>query len=99
MSDPIRRFSLVLLANFLPASDREENPATALLLQLPIFYPNLEIHAVAADAALGYDVFLHTVYTKLHARRVVDLRAHQSDQACPDSPLVQRHSSGAKAVS
>jgi hypothetical protein len=80
LPDPIRRFSLVLLDDFLPASDREENPATALLLQLPIFYPDLEIDAVAGDAGLGYDIFLHTVYAKLHARRVVDLRAHSTDQ-------------------
>jgi hypothetical protein len=80
LPDPIRRFSLVLLDDFLPASDREENPATALLLQLPIFYPDLEIDAVAGDAGLGYEVFLHTVYANLHARRVVDLRAHQTDQ-------------------
>ena len=80
LPDPIRRFSLVLLDDFLPASDREENPATALLLQLPIFYPDLKIDAVAGDAGLGYDVFLHTVYANLHARRVVDLRAHQTDQ-------------------
>ncbi len=80
LPDPIRRFSLVLLDDFLPANEREENPATALLLQLPIFYPDLEIDAVAGDAGLGYDIFLHTVYAKLHARRVVDLRAHQTDQ-------------------
>jgi len=80
LADPIRRFSLVLLDDFLPANDREEIPATALLLQLPIFYPHLKIDAVAGDAGLGYDIFLHTVYAKLHARRVVDLRAHQTDQ-------------------
>ena len=80
LPDPIRRFSLVLLDDFLPANDREEIPATALLLQLPIFYPDLKIDAVAGDKGLGYDIFLHTVYAKLHARRVVDLRAHQTDQ-------------------
>ena len=80
MPDPILRFSLVLLDDFLPASDREENPATALLLQLPIFYPDLKIDAVAGDAGPGYDVFLHPVYANLHARRGVDLRAHQTDQ-------------------
>jgi len=80
LPDPIRRFSLVLLDDFLPANEREEIPATALLLQLPIFYPDLEIDAVAGDAGFGYDIFLHTVYTHLHARRVVDLRAHPTDQ-------------------
>ena len=72
LADPIRRFSLILLDDFLPANDREEIPATTLLLQLPIFYPDLEIDAVAGDAGLGYDIFLHTVYAKL--------RAHQTDQ-------------------
>ncbi len=80
LTDPARRFSLVLLDDFLPANEREEIPATALLLQLPIFYPDLEIDAVAGDAGFGYDIFLHTVYTHLHARRVVDLRAHQTDR-------------------
>jgi hypothetical protein len=80
LPDPNRRFSLVLLDDFLPANEREENPAAALLLQLPIFYPDLVIDAVAGDAGLGYDIFLHTVYAKLHARRVVDLRAHPTDQ-------------------
>ena len=87
LPDPIRRFSLVLLDDFLPANDREEIPATALLLQLPIFYPDLEIDAVAGDAGLGYDIFLHTVYANLHARRVVDLRAHQTDQDKTQWPL------------
>jgi len=88
LPDPARRFSLVLLDDpsinsghrFLPANEREEIPATALLLQLPIFYPDLEIDAVAGDAGFGYDIFLHTVYTHLHARRVIDLRAHQTDR-------------------
>ena len=80
LTDPARRFSLVLLDDFRPANEREEIPATALLLQLPIFYPDLEIDAVAGDAGFGYDIFLHTVYTHLHARRVVDLRAHQTDR-------------------
>jgi len=61
LPDPIRRFSLVLLDDFLSANEREENPATALPLQLPIFYPDLEIDAVTGDAGLGYGVFLHTV--------------------------------------
>lgn len=52
LPDPIRRFSLVLLDDFLPANDREEIPATALLLQLPIFYPDLEIYALQAN---GFD--------------------------------------------
>lgn len=75
-----RRFSVVLLGDFLAASAREENPAAALLLQLETFYPDLQVDAVAGDAGFGYQVFLHTVYDHLHARRVVDLRASKSDR-------------------
>lgn len=74
-----RRFSVVLLGDFLAASHREENPAAALLRQLEIFYPDLQVDAVAGDAGVGYEVFLHTVYDHLRARRVVDLRADKSD--------------------
>jgi hypothetical protein len=80
VADPVRRFSLILLDDFLPANARLENPATALLLQLHTFYPDLTVDAVAGDAAFGYEVFLHAVYDHLHARRVIDLRSHQTDQ-------------------
>ena len=53
---------------------------TAPLLQLPTFYPDLHVDAVAGDAAFGYDLVLHIVYSELHARRVIDLRSHQTDQ-------------------
>jgi hypothetical protein len=79
LAEPQRRFSLVLLDDFLSANTREENPAAALLLQLSLFYPDLVVHTVAGDAGLGYYAFLHACYL-LHARRVVDLRADPSDQ-------------------
>jgi hypothetical protein len=79
LADPDRRFHLTLLADFLAANEREEVPGTALLLQLPRFYPDLHLDAVAGDAGFGYEVFLHAVYT-LGARRVVDLRAHTTDR-------------------
>jgi hypothetical protein len=79
LADPKRRFSLVLLDDFLPANAREENPAAALLLQLSLFYPDLVLHTVAGDAGLGYYAFLHACYL-LRARRVVDLRADPGDQ-------------------
>jgi hypothetical protein len=63
----------------MPANAREENPAAALLSQLPVFYPSLAVDAVAGDAGFGYDVFLDLVYNTLHARRVVDLRSHTTD--------------------
>jgi len=79
LADTARRFDIILLDDFRPANEREENPATALLLQLPAFYPDLQPDTVAGDAGLGYDVFLHTVY-QLGAKRVIDLRAHPTDQ-------------------
>ena len=85
-AEPKRRFSLVLLDDFMPASAREENPAAALLLQLARFYPDLVVDVVAADAGLGYYAFLHACYT-LGARRVVDLRADPSDHNKPQWTL------------
>ena len=79
LADPNRRFHLTLLQDFLTANEREEVPGTALLQQLPRFYPHLRLDAVAGDAGFGYEVFLHAVYT-LGAKRVVDLRAHISDR-------------------
>ena len=78
LADPQRRFSVVLLDDFLSANEREENPAAALLLQLPLFYPDLVVAVVAGDAGLGYYAFLHACYL-LGAKRVVDLRADRSD--------------------
>jgi hypothetical protein len=60
LADPVRRFHLALLEDFLAANEREEVPGTALLLQLSLFYPDLRLDAVAGDAGFGYDVFLHT---------------------------------------
>jgi hypothetical protein len=78
-ADPLRRFSLVLLDDFMSANAREENPATALLLQLARFYPDLTVAVVAGDAGLGYYAFLHACY-QLKAKRVVDLRADPTDK-------------------
>jgi hypothetical protein len=64
----------------LPANQREEVPASALLLQLGDHYPDLQVQAVAGDAGYGYPVFLQAVYDQLQARRVVDLRGHPTDQ-------------------
>jgi len=77
--DPQRRFSLTLLDDLRPANQREEVPASALLLQLQDHYPDLHVDAVAGDAGYGFEVFLHTVYAHLHARRVVNLRRHATD--------------------
>jgi hypothetical protein len=77
--DPQRRCSFTLLDDLRPANQREEVPASALLLQLAGHYPDLQVDAVAGDAGYGFEVFLHTVYAHLHARRVVNLRAHPTD--------------------
>jgi hypothetical protein len=78
--DRERRFSITLLDDVLPANQREEKPGSALLLQLAETYPDLKIDAVAGDAGFGYEVFLHTIYGHLQARRVVALRSHKTDE-------------------
>jgi hypothetical protein len=80
LSDVARRFSLVLSDDFRPANEREELPIAAQLLQLATLYPTLHVDAVAGDAGFGYDLILHLVHAKLRARRVIDLRAHETDQ-------------------
>jgi hypothetical protein len=80
LADPQRRFSITLLSDVLPANRREEVPAAALLLQLGKYYPDLVVDAVAGDAGLGFEVFLHTTYSHLRARRVIAQRRHSSDE-------------------
>jgi hypothetical protein len=79
LADPERRFSITLLDDVRPANQPEAIPASALLLQLDEHYPDLQVDAVAGDAGFGFEVFLHTVYDRLQARRVVNLRRHQTD--------------------
>ena len=79
LADPQRRFSLVLLDHFQSANLREEVPATALIQYLPISYSDLALWGVAGDAAFGYDLTLTAIYD-LGAKRLVDLRAHETDQ-------------------
>ena len=78
LADPVRRYHVTLLTDFLPANAREEIPAAALVQQLPLFYPDLHLDTFVGDAGFGYDVVLHTVYQS-GARRVVDLRHHPTD--------------------
>lgn len=85
-AEPLRRFSFVLLDDFLPANAREENPSAALLLQLQHFYPDLKLDVVAGDAGLGYFSFLHATF-QLGAKRVVDLRADPSDRLKEEWPI------------
>jgi hypothetical protein len=80
LADPQRRCSLVLLAHLQSAEAAEELPATAQLLALAQLYPSLHVATVAGDAGFGYERPLHTIYATLHARRVIDLRAHETDK-------------------
>jgi len=79
LADPLRRTSFVLLDHVCSAPEREENPAAALLRQVPTFYPTLHLDMTAGDAGLGYAAYLRTAYD-LGAKRVVDLRAHNTDK-------------------
>jgi hypothetical protein len=87
LADPQRRCSIVLVHHFQSAEASEEPPATAELLALAQLYPTLRVAAVAGDAAFGYERPLHVIYATLHARRVVDLRSHDTDKAQTDWPL------------
>ena len=80
LADSQRRFSLIVQDHVQPANLHEEEPVAALLRQLHHHYPSLQVDAVAGDAGFGYDCVLHTIYQDLHARRLVDLRAHATDQ-------------------
>jgi hypothetical protein len=80
LADPQRRFGVTLFDDVRPANGHEDVPSAALLLQLKSHYPDLHVDAVAGDAGLGFDAFLHTVYAHVHARRVVDRRRHLTDQ-------------------
>lgn len=79
LADPLRRFHLILADHFSPANARQEVPFAAQLLQLSSLYPSLHVRDVAADAAFGYFSVLNVVYHHLHARRLIDLRAHETD--------------------
>ena len=80
LADPDRRFSITLLDDVRPANGHEDVPCAALLLQIENQYPDLHVNAVAGDAGFGFDVFLHTIYARLHALRVVDRRCNPTDQ-------------------
>jgi hypothetical protein len=79
LADPIRRTSFVLLDHVGAAPEREENPAAALLRQVPSAYPTLHLHMTAGDAGLGYAAYLRSAYD-LAVKRVIDLRADDSDK-------------------
>jgi hypothetical protein len=80
LADPTRRFHIILADHFSPANARQEVPFAAQLLQLSSLYPTLHVKDVSGDAAFGYSCVLRVVREDLKARRVIDLRAHQSDR-------------------
>ena len=80
LADAQRRFSITLLSDVRPANEHEDVPSAALLMQLKNYYPDLLVDAVAGDAGLGFESFLHTIFSHLHARRVVDQRQHATDR-------------------
>lgn len=80
LADPTRRFHIILMDFFSPANARQHAPFAAQLLQLPARYPSLHVKDVVGDAAFGYPCVLRVVHEDLEARRVIDLRAHQTDR-------------------
>jgi hypothetical protein len=80
LADPDRRFHVVLADDFHPANQPEPPPVAAIYKQLPDWYPSLNVDVVSGDAAYGTTLILQTVYHDLCARRVIDLRAHETDK-------------------
>ena len=86
LCDPRWRTNWVLSSDFQPANAPEEPTATERLKKLPHHYPWLRIKAVAGDSAFGYEPFLNQVYA-LGAKRIIDLRSHDSDKDATLWPL------------
>jgi len=80
LSDAARHFSLVLFDDVCAANAYEPYPIAAHLLQLSTVYPTLHVDTVAGDANFGHDLILQLVHDQLGARRVIDLRAHETDR-------------------
>jgi len=80
LADPTRRFHVTLMGAFYSANTHQHAPFAAQLLQLASLYPSLHVKDVVGDAAFGYPCVLRIVHDDLEARRVIDLRAHQTDR-------------------
>jgi hypothetical protein len=87
LSDAARHFSLVLFDDVCSANAYEPYPIAAHLLQLATVYPTLQVDAVAGDANFGHDLILHLVHDHVRARRVIDLRTHETDHDKSQWPL------------
>ncbi len=83
-----RRTHYPLRCDYRPANDGECAPMTALLAQLLPAYaaPSsvvpvaLKVATTVGDSAFGQEPALSLIYRDLHARRVLDLRAHTCDK-------------------
>jgi len=87
LADAARHCSLILFDDVCAANAYEPYPIAAHLLQLPTVYPTLHVEAVAGDANFGHDLILRLVHHQVRARRVIDLRAHETDRDKSQWPL------------
>jgi hypothetical protein len=87
LTDAARHCSVILFDHVCAANAYEPHPIAAHLLQLATVYPTLHVEAVAGDANFGHELILHLVHHHLRARRVIDLRAHETDRDKTQWPL------------
>jgi hypothetical protein len=87
LADAARHCSLILFDDVCAANAYEPYPIAAHLLQLDTVYPTLHVEAVAGDANFGQDLILRIVHHQVRARRVIDLRAHETDRDKTQWPL------------
>ena len=87
LADAARHCSLILFDDVCAANAYEPYPIAAHLLQLVTVYPTLQVEAVAGDANFGHDLILRIVHHQVCARRVIDLRAHETDRDKTQWPL------------
>ena len=87
LADAARHCSLILFDDVCAANAYEPYPIAAHLLQLDTVYPTLHVDAVAGDANFGHDLILRLVHHQVRARRVIDLRAHETDRDKTQWPL------------
>jgi len=87
LADAARHCSLILFDDVCAANAYEPHPIAAHLLQRDAVYPTLQVEAVAGDANFGHDLILRIVHHHVRARRVMHLRAHETDRDQTQWPL------------
>ena len=87
LADAARHCSVILFDHVCAANAYEPYPIAAHLRQLATVYPTLHVEAVAGDANFGHDLILRLVHHQVRARRVIDLRAHETDHDQTQWPL------------